>query len=174
MTMLRVVLNFLSPERARSLMAYVPSGSRRPMLSVPSHLVLKKPLGLAMSSSSTTTGWPPLSISRVTRLGLWRRMLIRALSRRPSRFGLKRIVAWKRVTIGGGVGKANGSRNTPSAITNSASMAVATIARRARSRPPTGAVVISEGPEPQADVEAEAPERRARAASSARRGPAKR
>ena len=66
-------------------------------------------------------------------------MFTRATSRRPSPFGLKSWVAPKRVTMGGGVGNANGSRKIPSAMTNRASMAAATTPRRIRSlRPPAG------------------------------------
>ena len=93
-------------------------------------------------------------------------MLTRATSRRPSPFGLKSWVAWKRVTIGGGVGNANGSRKIPSAIDeqgehggrdDAAAHAVPAVPRRGGAQ--------SDRPEPQADVEAEAPERRAREAA---------
>ena len=112
------------------------------MASVPSQAVLKKPRSWEMSSRRATTGAPSLRISIVTRLGSWSRMFTRAVSRRPSSFGLKRTVAWKRVTIGGGVGNANGSRKMPRVTTNSTSMVVATTARRVRSRPSAGALVI--------------------------------
>ena len=99
-------------------------------------------------------------ISTATTLASLSRTAIRATSREPSALGLNCRVDWKPVTIGGGVGNANGARNTPSPTTNNTSMPTATRGRvrdglTIRRRRSAGAV-------PEADVEAKPPDRGSR------------